>query len=223
MIGVRWNIVGFVFDQVSEGIGAAMSERTYKRLRMQLKLAGRLPARAALPPGYRWLPWRSLLTERHAQVKWRAFREDLDGRVFSCLSRADGCLSLMREIAAQKTFCPQASWMMTWQPEPDWPPADVGTIQGILRNGAVGAIQNIGVVPEHRGQGLGRALLVQALHGFAENGMAIASLEVTAENEVAVRLYEDLGFVTTEVLYRRGGTGEQVFPEDSGYFDTGHS
>lgn len=53
--------------------------------------------------------------------------------------------------------------------------------------------------------------------------MAIASLEVTAENEVAVRLYEDLGFVTTEVLYRRGGTGEQVFPEDSGYFDTGHS
>ena len=74
------------------------------------------------------------------------------------------------------------------------PISDVGTIQGTLRNGAVGAIQNIGVVPEHRGQGLGRALLVQALHGFAENGMAIASLEVTAENEVAVRLYEDLGF-----------------------------
>ncbi|MFM7866976.1 MAG: N-acetyltransferase, partial [Planctomycetaceae bacterium] len=62
-----------------------MSERTYKRLRMRLQLAGHLPVRSVLPPGYRWLPWRSLLMERHAQVKWRAFREDLDGQVFSCL------------------------------------------------------------------------------------------------------------------------------------------
>jgi len=200
-----------------------MSERTYKRLRMQLKLAGSLPVRRVLPPGYRWLPWRSLLMERHAQVKWRAFREDLDGQVFSCLSRSDGCLSLIREIASQRTFCPQASWMVAYQPEPDWPPSDVGTIQGILRSGGIGAIQNIGVVPEHRGLGLGRALLVQALRGFAENGMAAAALEVTAENEVAVRLYQDLGFRTTEVLYRRGGTGEQVYPQDTGQFDTGLS
>jgi ribosomal protein S18 acetylase RimI-like enzyme len=78
-------------------------------------------------------------------------------------------------------------------------------------------------VPEHRGLGLGRALLVQALHGFAESGMATAALEVTAENEVAVGLYQDLGFRTTEVLYRRGGTGELVYPQDNFQFDTGPS
>ncbi len=195
-----------------------MAARLYKRLRMQLDMRHRSMQYPPLPAGYRWQPWRTLTLERHAQVKWRSFRDDLDGNVFRCLSQSDGCLSLMREIAAQRTFCSEATWLLVYQPEPDWPPADVGTIQGILRSGGVGAIQNVGVVPEHRGQGLGRALVLQAIDGFLKNGMGTTALEVTAENVVAVALYESLGFKVREVLYRNGETGEPVAAEDVGHF-----
>lgn len=195
-----------------------MPSRTWKRLRMQLDLRNRGRFPVGLPEGYHWVPWRTLLADRHAQVKWKSFRNDLDGQVFNCLSRADGCHSLMREIASQKTFCPESTWLVVYQPEPDWPPADVGTIQGILRLGAVGAIQNVGVVPEHRGQGIGKALVLQAANGFLQCGMHFAALEVTAENETAVRLYQRLGFYVNEVLYRCGETGKPIPPEEVAFF-----
>ncbi len=55
---------------------------------------------------------------------------------------------------------------------------------------------------EHRGKGLGRALVLKALHGFYHNGAKRARLEVTADNEVAVNLYEKLGFRKARVVYR---------------------
>ena len=58
------------------------------------------------------------------------------------------------------------------------------------------------VVPEHRGQGLGRALMLQSLHGFRKAGMQRVSLEVTADNRPAVALYRSLGFRLTRTLYR---------------------
>lgn len=187
-----------------------MSSIAYKRFRMQIELRYAYFDPPRLPDGYRWLSWRSLLLERHAQVKWRAFREDLDGKVFACLGESAGCLGLMREIASQRTFCPAATWMVVYQPEPNWPASDCGTIQGITRNGGIGAIQNVGVTPEHRGQGIGRALVVQALRGFIQCGMGTSVLEVTAQNESAVKLYRTLGFEVVEVLYRDSSTGECI-------------
>lgn len=187
-----------------------MTQTAYKRFRMQIELRNVLLDPPGLPEGYRWLSWRSLLLERHAQVKWRAFREDLDGKVFACLGHSSGCLGLMREIVAQKTFCAASTWMVVYQPEPDWPPSDCGTIQGILRTGGIGAIQNVGVTPEHRNLGIGRALVSQALRGFIECGAAQAILEVTAQNELAVRLYRSMGFEVVEVLYRDSITGETI-------------
>lgn len=187
-----------------------MATTAYKRFRMQIDLRRLQSKTVRLPEGYRWLPWRSILLERHAQVKWRSFREDLDGRVFSCLGDSAGCLALMKEIVGQKSFCPAATWMVVYQPEPDWPAVDCGTIQGVTRSGGMGAIQNVGIIPEHRGLGLGRALVQQALQGFHFAGMGIAVLEVTADNEAAVRLYESLGFRTIQILYRDSATGEKI-------------
>lgn len=187
-----------------------MPPMAYKRFRMQVELRNAVFDLPALPPGYRWLSWKSLLLERHAQVKWRSFRDDLDGRVFSSLGESAGCLALMKEIASQASFCPAATWMVVYQPETDWPPNDCGTIQGVTRKGGIGAIQNVGVTPEHRGQGIGRALVIQALRGFIQCGMGCSVLEVTAENEAAVKLYQSLGFDVVQVLYRDSGTGETI-------------
>lgn len=187
-----------------------MRADTYKRLRMVADLRNANFLQQPLPNGYLWQSWRPLLVPRHAQVKWHSFRDDLDGRVFSCLSRAEGCLSLVREIASQRSFCPQATWLVVYQPEHDWPPTDVGTIQGIIRSGGRGAIQNVGVVPGHRGLGLGRALVIQTMLGFRQCGMNEVSLEVTAQNIPAVRLYQSLGFTISQTLYRVAETGEPL-------------
>ena len=65
-----------------------------------------------------------------------------------------------------------------------------------------GSIQNIGVVPEHRGLGLGRALVVKSLQGFALAGIERVVLEVTANNLTAVELYRSLGFRVVRTMYR---------------------
>ena len=193
-----------------------MSDSHWKRYRMQFDLGGPRLNQPPLPEGYRWLSWRSLLLERHAQVKWHSFRDDLDGQLFSCLREAPGCLGLMREIVSQKSFCPAATWMIVYQPEPDWPASDCGTIQGVVRNGGIGSIQNVGVTPEHRRQGLGRALVIQALRGFRHAGLSLASLEVTADNSAAVDMYLSMGFEIIQTLYRDSETGSVVPEHEAG-------
>lgn len=184
--------------------------KRYKRLRMEVDLRRIDLTSVALPDGYRWVPWRPILCERHAQVKWRSFRDDLDGTVFPCLSEIDGCRRLITDISAQNQFAPNATWLIAFQPEPTWPADDCGTIQGIGRNSSVGAIQNVGIVPEHRGLGLGRAILLKALAGFWQDGHETVSLEVTAENQAAVKLYRSLSFRVTRVLYREANGGRIV-------------
>ncbi len=71
-----------------------------------------------------------------------------------------------------------------------------------MDRGPIGAIQNVGVVPEYRGRGLGQALLRQALEGFYQAGLRRAYLEVTAENAPAVQLYRSVGFRRIKVLYK---------------------
>ena len=51
-------------------------------------------------------------------------------------------------------------------------------------------------------EGIGRALLLKSLRGFQESGLNHVSLEVTAANEAALRLYVSLGFRLTKTLFR---------------------
>ncbi len=177
---------------------------------MELDLRSTALTTPVLPDGYHFMRWHPLLVERHARAKWRSFRRDLDGAVFPCLSQLAGCRRLMSEICKQAAFCPVATWMVMFQPEPEWPANDCGTIQGIERSGRVGAIQNVGITPEHRGFGLGRAIMLQALHGFRDIGLTRSVLEVTAINVAAVGLYRSLGFRVTRVLYRQAEGGGVV-------------
>ena len=75
-------------------------------------------------------------------------------------------------------------------------------MQGIRERGGLGSIQNLGIVPGWRGRGLGEALLLQALHGFRHTGLGRAQLEVTAQNDAAIRLYRRLGFRRAKTLYK---------------------
>jgi len=63
-------------------------------------------------------------------------------------------------------------------------------------------INNLAVMPAHRGAGAGTALLREILREGARLGARRASLEVRRSNEAARRLYERLGFAVAGV--RRG-------------------
>ena len=173
---------------------------------MQLDLRSRLEA-PELPDGYQYVPWQPQFQERHAQVQWRAFRDDVDGQLFHCLSNLAGCRRLLRDMVHHSQFSEQVTWLVQFRPSPDWPADDCAMIQGLMRTGRTGAIQNVGVVPEHRGYGVGRAVLLRALHGLRSCGARRATLEVTASNHHAVRLYLTLGFQVMRVLYRTGVGG----------------
>jgi ribosomal protein S18 acetylase RimI-like enzyme len=60
-------------------------------------------------------------------------------------------------------------------------------------------IHDFAVLPEHRGQGIGRALLYEVERRARERGCCKVTLEVHDTNEGAKRLYESFGFGPWEV------------------------
>jgi ribosomal protein S18 acetylase RimI-like enzyme len=167
----------------------------FKRFRMEADLDFPSPP-PRLPPSFWWVPWDESLIDEHAEVKYRCFRDELDSLVFPCLGDRAGCRRLMREIRRKPGFLPAATWMIGSED------GFVATIQGVVDRGPIGSIQNVGVVPEYRGLGLGRSLVRKCLDGFLRAGVSRVTLEVTAENVPAVRIYRDVGFRRSKTLYK---------------------
>ena len=168
----------------------------FKRFQMQADLLAPISPLESLVPGYTWAAWDDRLLEAHAEVKFQCFKDEIDGVVFPNLSCRDGCLRLMREIREKRGFLPGATWLVCHGDE------FCGTVQGVSDRHGGGMIQNLGIVPSHRGRGLGTALLLQALHGFRRAGLQRAILEVTAQNGGAIRLYRRFGFRSRKTLYK---------------------
>jgi ribosomal protein S18 acetylase RimI-like enzyme len=166
----------------------------FKRYKMDADLRDLPPA--TLPSAYRFAPWSPELLHTHADVLFACFHQEIDANVFASLSNRAGCLNLMTELSRKSNFLPEATWLVLG------PTGPCGTVQGVRERKGVGAIQNLGITAAHRGQGLGEALLFQALHGFWQAGMAQAILEVTAQNEGAIRLYRRVGFRRAKTVYK---------------------
>jgi ribosomal protein S18 acetylase RimI-like enzyme len=177
-------------------VNGIMSKLTYfKRYRMELDLRREFPA-PRLPHEFGWLEWDEHLLEAHAETKYLCFQQEVDALVFPSLSHYDGCRDLMTAIRCRYGFCPGATWLVAA------PDGCVGTVQGVIDEDGFGAIQNLGVLAEHRGRGLGRALLLKALHGFKAAGVKRSFLEVTATNESAMGMYRGLGYRCRRTVYR---------------------
>jgi RimJ/RimL family protein N-acetyltransferase len=167
----------------------------FKRFRMEIELFD-APAAVVLPPGYALLPWQEDQVEQHAEVMFRSFHDEVDATVFPSLGDRQGSVSLMNEIRRKPGFLPEATWLLAS------PEGYCGSVQGVRERIGLGAIQNLGITLPHRGRGLGTALLLQALHGFRRAGLGRAFLEVTAQNDAAVRLYRRVGFRRRKTVYK---------------------
>lgn len=166
----------------------------FKRYKMEADLDELPPVDP--PPAFCLLPWESRLLESHAEVLGLSFQGEIDSVVFVSLSSIEGCRGLMQEIVRRSGFLPEATWLAACET------GCCGSIQGVRERPGLGAIQNLGVLPVYRGRGLGRALLLQAMHGFRSAGLTRCMLEVTAENEGAIRLYRSLGFRRVRTVYK---------------------
>ena len=171
-----------------------------RRLRMEVDLSQRTLDEPLLPNGYQWQAWSPDFLERHATVKFHCFAHEQDGRVFRSLREQSGCRNLMEYISGHEQFLPETTWLLVHSTDSGL--EDCGTVQGIAPTPDLGALQNVGIVAEHRRQGLGRALMLKAMRGFQQLGITRVSLEVTADNQGAVQLYESLGFRLTKTLFR---------------------
>jgi GNAT superfamily N-acetyltransferase len=172
----------------------------FKRYRMELDLRRWAEPPTEPPGGYRLLAWNPSLARAHGDVKFRCFQHELDANIFPCFTSRDGCCRLMREISQREGFVPQATWLLAHA----GPQGDdyCGTIQSVREAADLASLQNIGITPEHRGRGLGTVLIQRALAGLREAGVGRVYLEVTAQNDGAVRLYRRLGFIKVRVLYK---------------------
>jgi len=79
-------------------------------------------------------------------------------------------------------------------------PAQLVGIAGLLTNESLktrhsGHLVSVFVHPEHRRQGIARALLERLLAQATQAGLRSVRLEVVAENRIAIALYELLGFI----------------------------
>ncbi len=179
-----------------------MSVSYFKRYRMEVDLRGRSFGDILLPRGYRLWPWNPDQICEHAEAKFHSFRDEIDADIFTCLGESEGCIRLMTEISDREDFLPEATWLAVYVGDGRQRIEYCGTIQGIRASSRLGGIQNVGITPRHRRRGLGTALVAAALTGFQQVGLPRAYLEVTSQNEQAVRLYRQLGFQRTKTLYK---------------------
>lgn len=75
----------------------------------------------------------------------------------------------------------------------------VGMVRSLASDAAPGEaeIGHVAVLASHRRRGIGRALMLQAMHGMHDAGHAATTLSVSVTNTPAQKAYEALGFVTS--------------------------
>ncbi|MDZ4657951.1 MAG: N-acetyltransferase [Bythopirellula sp.] len=179
-----------------------MNFQYVKRYRMELNLLRWQYTALRLPMGYRLVPWHQSLTAAHAEVKYHSFQGGIDAQVFPCLGELSGCQRLMSEIKAKEGFIPEATWLVEYVGAGIHRAEYCGTIQAVRVQKYKASVQNIGVLAEHRARGIGTSLIQASLLGLQQVGITQVGLEVTAENQGAVKLYRRLGFRTVRTLYK---------------------
>ncbi|GHT40141.1 N-acetyltransferase [Planctomycetales bacterium] len=158
-----------------------------------------------LPAGFWFVPWNKDLTEAHGDILHRSFKDDLDGSVFTTFRQINHCVNLIAMVANGNSFLSPATLLIAYG-DPDGLFEYVANIQGLKLSAEIGAVQNVGVLPEYRKRGIGQALVCGALIAFKKAGVQKVTLEATADNLSAMKLYHRIGFTTYRTYFR------EIFP-----------
>lgn len=75
----------------------------------------------------------------------------------------------------------------------------IGKVHLQMLNG-IGGIYGLGVLPENRGKGFGRAILLKSIEKLKDVKAKDIMLQVAAKNAIALQLYKSCGFQETSVM-----------------------
>lgn len=126
-----------------------------------------------------------------------AYANHVDGEINDQYRSECGALRFLKNIVTLPgcgQFQPEASFVLR-QPHTS---ALAGVVLNSCVSTGVGHTTQICVLPGYQGNGLGRRLMQASLQALRARNYSAVSLTVTSNNERAVRLYEDLGFITVK-------------------------
>ncbi|MBM7503868.1 GNAT family N-acetyltransferase [Agromyces aurantiacus] len=198
---------GWIMAYVEQGVtdAASLLERaglvpTRHFSTLERDLAAPVAAARPLPAGVRIQPWSERWSESARLARNAAFADHWGSQSTDAES--------WRLMTAETAFAPSLSFLaVAPDAEADGGERVVAFVVA-LRNeedwegqGFTSAyVRLVGVVREHRGQGLAQALLARHLVAAAEAGLERSTLDVDAENPTgALRLYAGMGY---EVAHR---------------------
>jgi GNAT superfamily N-acetyltransferase len=153
-----------------------------------------LPPEPVLPEGYALREWTLKDIPELANLFYRAFQDSIDLVFWADLEAPETALVFITKIARSVEFSkvPMTNLFVTTNGIPCG-----ATLCGCPEKGKGGIM--LGILKEHRGKGLGRFLLTQALTAYHDVGIETVGLEVTLQNEIAYPFFRRNKF---EDIYR---------------------
>jgi len=143
-----------------------------------------LENKTPMPSGIEWIAYGLLRHRLFAETIARTYEGSLDCPGLAGLRTMDETLATHKRTGV---FSPRWWHVALREGRP------VGVV--LLNNlEGRGEIAYLGVVPEARGRGIGRALVERAIQDAAEMGLPLMGLAVDTSNAPAVRLYAAAGF-----------------------------
>lgn len=126
----------------------------------------------------------------------RAFRPGIDEEAWLAVNgtafaghpeNGSWTIEVLEDREAQPWFDPEG-FLMAWSGD------ELAGFCWTKRHNGMGEIYVIAVAPKFQGRSLGRALVIEGMHGMARRGMTTAMLYMDASNTRAAALYESLEF-----------------------------
>ncbi len=121
------------------------------------------------------------------------------------------------EVKSFKEKYPRGIFMMFLENNPDtflvaeYNGRVIGYVMAYLRPDLEGHIMSIAVDPEYRGNGIGKALMLEVMERLVKKGAQYIGLEVRVSNEKAIKLYEKLGFRKVKRIIGYYADGEDAY------------
>jgi ribosomal protein S18 acetylase RimI-like enzyme len=174
--------------------------RRHPRLFMVLPLDGHKQSRdAQLPPDIELRRWTEPDYQSVASVITSAYQHHVDSDINDQYRSVSGALRFLNNIVRFPgcgTFDQGSSFLAIRK--------STGAVVGVILcsrvKDDVGHVTQVCLLPEHRGRGIGEALLNATSRELASRKFSLLTLTVTEANAGAVQLYKKLGYATNRVF-----------------------
>jgi ribosomal protein S18 acetylase RimI-like enzyme len=169
--------------------------RLHTRKFMLLDLKKEQPPAPIINSGMRLERWHDRYFEPCAKLIYLAYANHIDGEINDQYRSRHGALKFLKNIIHLPgcgQFVPSASFVVRHPGGDDL----IGAVLTSEVSTSVGHTTQLCVQPGYQGHGLGRLLMQASQDALRNLNYKELSLTVTADNRIAVHLYEQLGFET---------------------------